>query len=134
MEINKNEQYIIYKVDGVAMDDAQSAQIEKSIAGLYSAEGKINFIIDLSLVESVSEKALNLFGKVQRICVRESGLLVLVTTNDDILDYVSANAEEFLLFLPTVDEAIDAVFMNEQENDFKEEEDDEFGIEGESEY
>lgn len=29
MEINKNEQYIIYKVDGVAMDDAQSAQIEK---------------------------------------------------------------------------------------------------------
>ncbi|MBK9511420.1 MAG: anti-anti-sigma factor [Cytophagaceae bacterium] len=134
MEINKNEQYIIYKVDGVAMDDAQSAQIEKSIAGLYSAEGKINFIIDLSMVESVSEKALNLFGKVQRICVRESGLLVLVTTNDDILDYVSANAEEFLLFLPTVDEAIDAVFMNEQENDFKEEEDDEFGIEGESEY
>ncbi|MBK6977682.1 MAG: hypothetical protein IPH28_11780 [Cytophagaceae bacterium] len=98
MEINKNEQYIIYKVDGVAMDDAQSAQIEKSIAGLYSAEGKINFIIDLSMVESVSEKALNLFGKVQRICVRESGLLVLVTTNDDILDYVSANAEEFLLF------------------------------------
>lgn len=134
MEINKNEQYIIYKVDGVAMDDAQSAQIEKSIAGLYSAEGKINFIIDLSQVESVSEKALNLFGKVQRICVREAGLLVLVTTNDDILDYVSANAEEFLLFLPTVDEAIDAVFMNEQENDFKEEEEDEFGIEGESEY
>ncbi|MCA0363134.1 MAG: hypothetical protein U0V04_04455 [Spirosomataceae bacterium] len=134
MEISKHEQYVIYKAGKGELDDNQSAQIEKSIAGLYSSEGRINFIIDLTISDSVSDSAIKLFGKVQRICSKESGLLVLVTTNDSVLDFISTHAEEFLLFLPTVDEAIDAISMNDMENDYDNDGEDEFGFDGENDY
>ena len=133
MEINKSEQYVIFNALGTSFDDALASQIEKSIAVMYSSEGRINFIIDLLQLESISQAAITLFQKVQKICKSESGLLVLVSTNDDLIDEISGKSEEFVLVLLSVDEAIDAVFMNELENDFKDEEEDEFGV-GESDY
>lgn len=134
MEITKNEQYVVYKPLGASFDETVASQIEKSIAGLYSAEGRINFILNLVKVDAVSTSAITLFNKVQRICKNESGLLVLVTTNDTVIDYISGATEDFLLILPSEEEAIDAVHMNELENDFKDEQDDEFGTESESDY
>ncbi|HLO44221.1 MAG TPA: STAS domain-containing protein [Leadbetterella sp.] len=134
MEITKNEQYVVYKPLGASFDETVASQIEKSIAGLYSAEGRINFILNLVKVDAVSPSAITLFNKVQRICKNESGLLVLVTTNDTVIDYISGATEDFLLILPSEEEAVDAVYMNELENDFKDEQDDEFGTESESDY
>ena len=134
MEITKNEQYVVYKPFGASFDETVASQIEKSIAGLYSAEGRINFILNLVKVDAVSPSAITLFNKVQRICKNESGLLVLVTTNDTVIDYISGATEDFLLILPSEEEAVDAVYMNELENDFKDEQDDEFGTESESDY
>jgi anti-anti-sigma regulatory factor len=132
MEINKTEQYVVYKPQTGVFDTTVSAQIEKSIAVLYSAEGRVNFIVDLSGVNSIEDSGIILFQKVQRICRKESGLLVLVVTDDQILEHISGQSEEFLLMLPSIEEAIDAVFMNELENDFKEGSDDEF--ESENDY
>lgn len=133
MEINKQEQYVVFKPESGSFNDEVSSQIEKNIAGMYSAEGRINFIIDLSQVGSISEIGHKLFQKVQKICKNESGLFVLVTTNDDLIDDISGKGEEFLLVLPSLEEAIDVIFMNDLENDFKDDQEDEFGME-ESDY
>lgn len=134
MEINKSEQYVVFKPQGADFDETVSSQIEKSIAVMYSAEGRINFIIDLTLIESISNAGITLFNKVQKICKNESGLLVLVTVNNNVIDFISGVTEDFLLILPSEEEAIDAVFMNELENDFKDEQDEEFGASAESDY
>jgi anti-anti-sigma regulatory factor len=134
LEINKSEQYVVYKPLVAHFDDELSSQIEKAIAKSYGGEGNINFIIDLASVSVIDPIGFALFQKVQKICHNESGLFVLVSTNEAIVDLVASNSEEFILFLPSLEEAIDAVFMNELENDFKEEEEDEFGFEGENEY
>jgi hypothetical protein len=46
-----------------------------------------------------------------------------------VIDFISGATEDFLLILPSEEEAIDAVYMNELENDFKDEQDEEFGSE-----
>lgn len=134
MEITKNEQYAVFKPLGASFDETVSSAIEKSIAVMYSAEGRINFILNLLKVDAISPAGITLLNKVQKICKNESGLLVLVSTNNDVIDYISGATEEFLLILPSEEEAIDAVFMNELENDFKDEQDEEFGSEGEIDY
>lgn len=132
--VEKSEQYALLTVRQNALDADISAQIEKSIAGMYSGEGKINFIINLDEVKDIADKGHQLFGKVQKICVNESGLLVLITKNIDLMDQILSQTDESLLILPTNEEGVDAVFMNELENDFKDERDDEFGQENESDY
>lgn len=134
MEITKNEQYVVYKPIESGFDEVVSSNIEKSIAGLYSAEGMINYILNLTNIDSISPSGITLFNKVQKICKNESGLLVLVTVNDGLIDMISGTTEDFLLILPSEEEAIDAVYMNELENDFKDEQDDVFGGESESDY
>ncbi|MCP9767015.1 anti-anti-sigma factor [Lacihabitans sp. LS3-19] len=134
MEILKIEQYVVFKPESEDFDATLASQIEKNIAGMYSAEGRINFIIDLTSVKEFTSAGIVLFNKVQKICKNESGLLVLVTTDDNLIDTISTQAEDFLLILPSQEEAIDAVFMNELENDFKDEQEDEFGMDGESDY
>ncbi len=134
IEIVKEDQYVVFKPQGIELNDEITAKIEKSIAGFYGSEGRINFILDLLGISSISDSAIKLFQKVQKICANESGLFVLVNSNDDLIDEVSSKCEEFILFLPSVEEAIDGVFMNELENDFKDEHEDEFGGTGENDY
>lgn len=134
MEITKEEKYIIYAIKTDTLDQELSSQIEKSVAVSYSSAGMINYIVDLASVKTVEDAGVNLFQKIQKIVSNEGGLLTLVSTDDDLLDGISQRIEGFVLMLPTVEEAVDAVFMNELENEFKDEEENEFGTEGEAEY
>jgi anti-anti-sigma regulatory factor len=127
MLVKKEEKYIIIKLEQVDFDAELASKFEKTVAGAYSGEGMINFIADLEKVQTVSDAAITLFNKIKKITKKESGLFVLATSNDDLLDNISGKLEEHILMLPTVEEAIDAVFMNELENEFKEEGDEEFG-------
>lgn len=134
MEITKEEKYIVYAIKSDTLDQELSSQIEKSVAVSYSSAGMINYIVDLAGVKTVEDAGVNLFQKIQKIVSNEGGLLTLVSTDDDLLDGISQRIEGFVLMLPTVEEAVDAVFMNELENEFKDEEENEFGTEGEAEY
>jgi anti-sigma B factor antagonist len=133
MNITKEEKYILFKIEDTTFTADLASKMEKTVAVAYSGEGMINFIADISSVQTVSDEAVKLFAKVKRITAKESGLFVLVSTNDDLLDAISVKCEEHIVMLPTPEEGVDAVFMNELENEFKEESDDEFGSE-ESDY
>jgi anti-anti-sigma regulatory factor len=134
MEITKNEKYVIYTPKSANLDENIGAQMEKSIAVLYATTGMINFILDLKNVTSISDAGIKLLQKVQKITKDESGLWVLVSLDDNLMEDIANRSEEFILILPSVEEAIDAVFMNELENDFKDEQEDDFGFEAESDY
>ena len=62
------------------------------------------------------------------------GVLVLVSDDDDFVDQLMDARIRDVIILNTVEEAIDAVFMNDLENEFTAEsddfEDDEFDPEG----
>lgn len=126
IQVEEKEQYLIIDVFKSKINAEVCSEIEKIVAKTYSAKGKINFIIDLEKVNAIDPEFFVLLGKIQKICNNESGLLVLVSTNGEIIDKIGAEGIDFHLMLPTKEEGVDAVFMNELENEFKDEQEDEF--------
>lgn len=129
INIKKTEEYVIFTPESSIFDDSTSAALEKAVAGLYSSEGRINFIVDLDKVSSLAVSGVILFDKVHKIAQRESGLLVTVVNNDALTDVIADNSQFELLMLSSVDEAIEAIYMNTQDSEYGEGEEDEFGEE-----
>ncbi len=127
--IEKNEQYALIRLAESEVAGDVPADFETLSRGLFR-EGYSNIIVDMAPVQSVDQAGIMTIRKINRQCINEVGLLILVTKNDDLITFLdSANISD-LTILPTVEEAIDAVFMNELENDFRSEQDDEYDIGG----
>lgn len=116
--IDKKEQYVILTAEGEVLDGASAATLEKQVVQLYSQEKYINYILDLEKVEDLSDEGIALVRKISALCERESGIFVTVSTNDDVLDALDQARIEGMVSLLSLEEAIDAIFMNELENEF----------------
>jgi anti-anti-sigma factor len=123
--IEKNEQYALVRLAEPAFEGDVPATFETLSRSLFR-EGYSNIIVDAASVETIDEEAISIIRKVNRQCTTEEGLLILVTKNEELIDEIDASNLGDLTILPTVEEAVDAVFMNELENDFRSESDDEF--------
>lgn len=125
--VEKTEHYALIQLNDNKFDKSITAEIEKQIVVLYR-EGLTNMIVDFTKVLEIDESGLSLLRKATRVCRTEQGLFIVCTKDDDILDLIDGEKIPEIVLLPTVDEAIDAVFMNDLENDFREENDDEFDL------
>ncbi|GGD56151.1 hypothetical protein GCM10011514_20270 [Emticicia aquatilis] len=125
--VEKTEHYALIQLNESKFDKSITGEIEKQIVVLYR-EGLTNMIVDFSKVLEIDETGLSLLRKATRVCRTEQGLFIVCTKDDDILDLIDGEKIPEIVLLPTVDEGIDAVFMNDLENDFREENDDEFDL------
>ncbi|GAB2619696.1 hypothetical protein GCM10027035_14890 [Emticicia sediminis] len=125
--IEKTEHYALIQLNESKFDKSITAEIEKQIVVLYR-EGLTNMIVDFSKVSEIDESGLSLLRKATKVCRTEQGLFIVCTKDDDILDLIDGEKIPEIVLLPTTDEGIDAVFMNDLENDFREENDDEFDL------
>lgn len=129
INIKKTEEYVLLSPESSHFDDLTAAAMEKAIAGLYSAEGRIHYIVDLDQVEQLSVAAVKLFDKVQKIAQREAGLFCTVVNNDDVMDVMADHSSFELLMLSSVDEAIEVVYMHTQDSEDSEGDEDEMSEE-----
>ena len=127
--IEKNEQYALIRLAENTFGNDVPTDFETLSRGLFR-EGYSNIIIDMAPVQSVDSAGVITLRKVNRQCTNEEGLLIVVTKNDDLIEFMDRSHLGDLTILPTVEEAIDAVFMNELENDFRSEDDDEYDVGG----
>ncbi|UFH51961.1 STAS domain-containing protein [Spirosoma sp. KNUC1025] len=127
--IQKNEQYALIRLTESAFEGDVPTDFETLSRTLFR-EGYSNIIVDIAPVQSVDMAGITTFRKINRQCTNEEGLLVVVTKNDDLIEFLDKSSLSDLTILPTVEEAIDAVFMNELENDFRSEDDDEYDAGG----
>lgn len=125
--IEKTEHYALIQLNESKFDKSITAEIEKQIVILYR-EGTINMIVDFSKVSEIDESGLSLLRKATKVCRTEQGLFIVCTKDDDILDLIDGEKIPEIILLPTTDEGIDAVFMNDLENDFRDEKDDDFDL------
>ncbi len=125
--IEKTEHYALIQLNENKFDKSITTEIEKQIVVLYR-EGLTNMIIDFSKVMEIDDSGLSLLRKATKVCRTEQGLFIVCTKDDDILDLIDGEKIPEIVLLPTIDEGIDAVFMNDLENDFREENDDEFDL------
>ncbi|GAB3977063.1 hypothetical protein GCM10028806_37850 [Spirosoma terrae] len=127
--IEKNEQYALIRLADGEFSEEIPADFENLSRSLFR-EGYSNIIVDMAPVQAVDQAGVATIRKINRQCTNEVGLLVLVTKNDTLIDFLDKSNIGDLTILPTVEEAVDAVFMNELENDFRSEEDDEYDAGG----
>lgn len=123
--IEKNEQYALIRLDEADFGGDIPAQFE-TLARTLFREGYSNIIVDLEATQLLDDEALTIIGRINRQCTNEVGLLILVTEDEELIDELDLANISDLTILPTVEEAIDAVFMNELENDFRNEDDNEY--------
>ncbi len=123
--IEKTERYALLRASEGQFTDEVPAAFETTARGLFR-EGFSRLIVDLATIQTVDDAGVMAIRKINRQCSNELGLLVLVTKNDDLTDFLYETNIADLTILPTVEEAIDAVFMNELENDFGSGADDEY--------
>ncbi|GAB3710800.1 hypothetical protein GCM10027592_47820 [Spirosoma flavus] len=126
--IEKNERYALIRLAENQFDETLNTTFETLSRNLFR-EGYSNIIVDVAPVQGVDQAGVMSLRKISRQCANELGLLVLVTKNDSLIDTLDRANIGDLTILPTVEEAIDAVFMNELENDFRSEDDDEYDAE-----
>jgi anti-anti-sigma regulatory factor len=125
--IEKTEHYALIQLNESKFDKSITAEIEKQIVVLYR-EGLTNMIVDFSKVLEIDESGLSLLRKATKVCRTEQGIFIVCTKDDDILDLIDSEKIHEIVLLPTTDEGIDAVFMNDLENDFRDEKDDDFDL------
>jgi len=127
--LERNEQYALIRLAESEFGGEVATEFENLSRSLFRS-GYSNIIVDMTSTQSVDPAGVSTIRKINRQCSNEVGLLVLVTKNDELIDFLDTAKLSELTILPTVEEAVDAVFMNELENDFRSEEDDEYDAGG----
>ncbi|WP_028525508.1 anti-sigma factor antagonist [Runella limosa] len=121
--IQKHEQYALINIHESAFDDDMAAELETLARGLFR-EGFHNLILNFATATDIASAGISILKKINMLCSRELGLMVLVSDNDDFVDLLIDGKIRDVTILPSVEEGIDAVFMNDLENEFSAESDD----------
>lgn len=115
--LQKKEQYAYIDLEETAFADEVPAAFEEKSRELFR-EGFNNIIVNMQVTKSVDTNGTVVLKKVNWLCKNDLGMLVIVTRDDDFIDLLESLKIPDLNILPTQEEAIDAVFMNNLENEF----------------
>ena len=122
--IDKQDKYMLIRLDESKLDSTVSPQLKSEFVTL-NAEGNKNIILDLSQVKYIDSSGLSAILVGNRLSQDQDGIFVLAGVTDHVMKLIKISQLDSVLdIMPTVQEAIDAVFINELENDLGKEEND----------
>lgn len=121
--IDKQEKYCLLKLHEEKLDSNVAPNLKSELITIH-AEGAKNIILDLSGVKYTDSSGLSALLVGNRVIQENGGIFVLSGLSEHTMKLIKiSQLDSVLNILPTVEEAIDAVFMNELENDLKQGED-----------
>jgi anti-anti-sigma factor len=128
-QLEQNESYAVidWKAEQLAATNAE--ELENAIRLLFKKD-YANIILNLTKTSDLDGYGVSAIRKGTKICTNEGGLFVVVTKNEPIAERLDAAKIENLTLLNTVQEGVDAIYLNDLENEFQDEDD----TEGESEF
>lgn len=127
--LEQNESYAIITWNDISITQTNVEDLELIIRHLFKKEFA-NMILNLNNLTEIDGFGVSCIRKGTKICTNEMGLFAVVTKNEEIQDRLDlAKIEDFTL-LNTVKEAIDAIYLNDLENDFQDSDDEDQEFEG----
>ncbi|RAU82590.1 STAS domain-containing protein [Pontibacter arcticus] len=121
--IDKKENYTIITIDEKKLDTSIAPDLKSEFVKL-NAEGITNLILDLNNVKYTDSSGLSSILIANRLCNSSGGLLILTGLQDHVMKLITiSKLESVLNILPSVEEAIDRVFLHEIEQDLTNKED-----------
>ncbi|WP_374163970.1 STAS domain-containing protein [Arcticibacter sp. MXS-1] len=119
--VDKHDKYVLLKLDETKLNSLVSPQLKSELI-LINTEGKRNIILDLSSVKYSDSSGLSSLLVGHRLCKNSSGSFVITGMSENLEKLITISQLETVLNItPTVEEAIDFIFMEEVERDLKRE-------------
>ena len=117
--IDKQEKYALLSLHEEKLDSSIAPNLKSEMVTLH-AEGARNLILDLGEVKYTDSSGLSALLVGNRILQEDGGIFVLTRLSDHTLKLIKiSQLDSVLNILPSIEEAIDAVFMHEIEKDMK---------------
>lgn len=118
--IDKQEKYSLLRLHEEKLDSGVAPSLKSELITLH-AEGVKNIILDLSEVKYTDSSGLSALLVGNRVLQEDGGLFVLASLSDHTNKLIKiSQLDSVLNIVPTVEEAVDNVFMHEIEKDMKE--------------
>lgn len=118
--IDKQEKYSLLKLHEEKLDSNVAPALKSELITLH-AEGFRNIVLDLSEVKYTDSSGLSALLVGNRILQEDGGMFVLASLSDHTMKLIKiSQLDSVLNIVPSVEEAVDAVFMHEIEKDMKE--------------
>ncbi len=115
--IDKQEKYCLIKLDEEKLDSSLAPRFKSEILTIH-AEGYRNIIIDISAVKYIDSSGLSALLVGHRVATESNGDFILTGVGDFVEKLIKiSQLDKVLEMVPTVEESVDLVFMNELERD-----------------
>ncbi len=119
--IDKQEKYSLITLHENKLDTTLAPNLKSELITMH-AEGVKNIILDLSEIKYTDSSGLSALLVGNRTFKQDGGIFVLACLSDHTIKLIKiSQLESVLNIVPTVEEAIDAIFMNEIEGGIKNE-------------
>ena len=117
--VDKQEKYSLIKLEEDKLDTTIAPALKSEFITMH-AEGIKNIILDLSAVKYTDSSGLSALLVGNRTFQQNGGIFIIAAPTEHALKLIKISQLDGVLnILPTVNEAVDAVFMNVIENDLK---------------
>lgn len=117
--VDKKEKYTLLQLNEAKLDTHLAPQLKSEFITLH-AEGVKNIVLDMSEVKYTDSSGLSALLVGNRTFQQNEGYFALSCLSDHVMKLIKISQLDGVLnILPSVEEAIDAVFMKEIENDLK---------------
>ena len=117
--VDKQEHYTVFKLDEEKLNSLM-APLVKSEMIVLNAEGVKNIIFDMTSIRFVDSSGLSSILITNRLCGNVQGSLVLTGVAENVMKLIKiSQLDSILNCVPTMQEAIDFVIMNDIESDFE---------------
>lgn len=117
--IDKQEKYSLLKLHEEKLDSSVAPNLKSELITLH-AEGIRNIILDMADVKYTDSSGLSALLVGNRVVQEDGGIFVLAGLSDHAMKLIKiSQLDSVLNILPTIEEAVDSVFMHEIEKDLK---------------
>lgn len=114
--IDKKEQYSLIDLKETFLGNEIPASLE-SVART-ALKTSHNLILNLEKCADFDSAGAMVLRKINRLCANDLGIFIVVTRNEELIEKLDNAKIQDLEIFYTVEEAIDAVFMHDLENEF----------------
>jgi len=119
--IDKHEKYVLLKLNESKLNSLITPQLKSELI-LINTEGQRNIIFDMAQVKFADSSGLSSLLVGHRLCKNANGSFILTGLNEAVSRLVSiSQLDSVLSIVPTAEEGIDLIFMEEIEKELKKE-------------
>lgn len=126
--VDKKEHYTLVKLEEEKLDASAAPELKSELITMH-AEGTRNLILDMSSIKYTDSSGLSALLIGNRIFREDDGMFVLCSLSEHAMKLIKiSQLDSVMTIMPTPQEAVDTVFLNQIENDLNNESENDNGL------